>query len=252
MKRYKNPPIEEAICDIQFAPGTDWDPTVPGRLFEKLKGTYNEKPRQQQFVEAKLQSATSEGNPSVSLQHRFGKTRVQLSAENGTRLVGIGEDQLSIHMLRPYTKWENFRPRIIEALNAYRDTVSPEGVNRIGLRYINRIVLPEENPELGDYFTIPPKFPPVETPIRQLAFFNRKEAEYLDKPIRIVVTFADVDAKPSEKASVLLDLDIIWIRKEDPLSLVDALEVLDDMKVRHRQVFELLIKDKTRSLFDVG
>jgi uncharacterized protein (TIGR04255 family) len=116
---------------------------------------------------------------------------VQLVAEKGTRLVGIGEDQLTVHMLRPYSKWEDFRPRIVQAIEAYRDTVNPEGVNRIGLRYINRIAVPEENPELGDYFTIPPKFPAVEPATKVLAFFNRKEVEYIDKPIRIVVTFAD-------------------------------------------------------------
>ncbi|MBV8265707.1 MAG: TIGR04255 family protein, partial [Planctomycetaceae bacterium] len=76
-RRYKNPPIEEAVCDFQFAPGTDWDPTMPGLLYEKLRDTYNEKPRQQQLIEAQVQGVNSEGSPSVSFQHRFGKTRVQ-------------------------------------------------------------------------------------------------------------------------------------------------------------------------------
>jgi uncharacterized protein (TIGR04255 family) len=108
-RRYEKPPIEEAVCDIQFAPGTDWDPTLPGRLFEKLKDTYNEKPRQLQIVESQLQSVAAEGSASTLLHH-FGKMRVQLLAEKGTRIVGISQDQLSVHMLRPYTQWEDFRP----------------------------------------------------------------------------------------------------------------------------------------------
>ena len=140
-RRYKNPPIEEAVCDFQFAPRSDWDPTLPGLLYEKLRGTYNEKPRQQQFVEAQVQGTIAEGNPSVSLKQRFGNPRVQLLAEKGTRIIGIGTDQLSVHMLRPYTKWEEFQPRIMQALDAYREVASPEGVTRLGLRYINRIVI---------------------------------------------------------------------------------------------------------------
>lgn len=249
-RRYKNPPIEEAVCDFQFAPGTDWDPTMPGRLFEKLKGTYNEKPREQQFVEAQVQSATAKGNPTVSLQHRFGKTRVQLVAEKGTRLVGISEDQLSVHMLRPYTMWEDFRPRIMQALGAYREIATPEGMTRLGLRYINRIAINQSEPNLEDYFQIPPKFPKVDPPTRILAFFNRKETEFLDKPIRIIVTFADVEPRQSESSSYLLDIDIIWIRTDDPIPLDEIPEVMEDMKNRHRDVFESLVTDTSRRLFD--
>jgi uncharacterized protein (TIGR04255 family) len=246
--RYKKPPIEEAVCDIQFAPGTDWDPTMPGRLFELLKGTYGEKPRQQHLVESQLQSPTVEGSPM--LQHRLGKMRVQLLAEKGTRIVGISQDQLSVHMLRPYTKWEDFRPRIMAAMEAYREIASPEGVTRFGLRYINRIAFNESDPDLEKYFKIPPRFPKVEPATKILAFFNRKESEYLDKPIRIVVTFADVDPQQSERASYILDLDIIWMRADDPIPFDELPEVMEDMKARHRQVFESLITDETRKMFD--
>lgn len=158
---YRKPPIEEAVCDIQFAPSTEWDPTMPGRIYEKLKSTYNEKPRQQRVVEAQIQGAIAEGSPSVSFHQRFGKSRVQLLAEKGTRIVGVGPDQLSVHMLRPYTGWEKFCPRIWEALEAYRQVAEPEAVTRIGLRYINRISFEEPTPDLPHYFTIPPKLPDV-------------------------------------------------------------------------------------------
>jgi uncharacterized protein (TIGR04255 family) len=223
---------------------------MPGRIYEKLKGTYNEKPRQRQLIEAQVQGANADGTPSVSLQHRFGKTRVQLMAEKGTKIVGVGADQLSIHMLRPYTEWEDFRPRIWEALRAYREVAEPEGISRVGLRYINRISLDEAAPDLGKYFTIPPRFPEAEPPTRMLAFFNRKEAEFLDKPIRIVITFADLEPKAPDQSAYLLDIDTIWITTDAPIPL-DAVEtVLEDMKVRHRQVFESLITDESRRLFD--
>jgi uncharacterized protein (TIGR04255 family) len=249
-RKYRKPPIEEAVCDLQFAPGTEWDPTMPGRIYERLKGTYNEKPRQQQVVEAQLQGASAEGSPSVSLQHRFGKTRVQLLAEKGTRIVGIGPEQLSVHMLRPYTEWEDFRPRIWEALNAYREVAEPEAIARVGLRYINRITLEGKSPDLSRYFTIPPRFPEVDPATRMLAFFNRKEVEYLDRPIRVVVTFADIESPTPDDSSYLLDIDIIWIAADAPIPLGEINVIMEELKARHRKVFESLVTDESRRLFD--
>jgi uncharacterized protein (TIGR04255 family) len=171
-------------------------------------------------------------------------------AEKGTRIVGVGPDQLSIHMLRPYTGWDTFRPRIHQALAAYRKIANPEGIARIGLRYINRITINSGDPDLKNYFTIPPRFPETATRTRILGFFNRKESEFLDKPIRIIVTFADMEPRLPDSSSYLLDIDTIWIRAEDPISLDGIEEPLEDMKTRHREVFESLITDATRELFD--
>jgi len=249
-RKYRNPPIEEAVCDIQFAPAADWDPTMPGRLYEKLKEIYNEKPRPQQVVELPVLGTNAEGKPSAPSAHGLFKQRVQLLAENGTRIVGVSADQLSVHMLRPYTNWEEFRPRIMRALGAYREIASPEGVTRIGLRYINRITIGLDNPDLGQYFTIPPKFPDVDPPTRVLGFFNRKEAEFIDKPIRIVITFTNLERKQPGGLSYLLDIDVIWIRPDDPFPLDEIEGAIEDIKIRHRQVFESLITDESRKLFD--
>ena len=176
-----------------------------------LKGAYGEKPRLQQLVEAQLQGGI-EGQSSISMQQKVGKQRVQFLGEGGTRIVGVGADQLSVHMLRPYTGWESFRPQIHQALDAYRSIAEPEGITRIGLRYINKISIKAPHDDLTPYFTIPPKFPEIDSTTRLLAFFNRKEAAVSDRPIRIVVTFADMESAPSP--SYLLDLDIIWISPE--------------------------------------
>ena len=172
------------------------------------------------------------------------------AAEKGTRIVGIGPEQLSVHMLRPYTEWEDFRPRIWQALEAYREIAEPEGIARVGLRYINRIALEGRSPDLSQYFTIPPRFPEVDPATRMLAFFNRKEVEYLDQPIRVVVTFADMEPPSPDQSAYLLDIDIIWIANDAPIPLADIEGVIEDLKTRHRKVFESLVTDESRRLFD--
>ena len=124
--------------------------------------------------------------------------RVQLLGDEGTRIVGVSADHLSVHMLRPYTNWEDFRPRILSAVDAYKKIARPEGINRFGLRYVNRITIDTETPDLGLYFSEPPIFPVFKHPARMTGFLERKEATFSDKPIRAVVTFADTGVKPAK------------------------------------------------------
>ena len=175
---------------------------------------------------------------------------MQLLGEKGTRIVAVGPDRLSVHMLKPYTGWDSYRPRIFQALDAYRQISIADSIMRLGLRYINRIDIESKEPVLENYFEITPKSPPTKIPIHMLGFFNRKEWEFTDKPIRVVVTFTDVQNDHPDVSSYLLDIDIIWFRAEEPIPLDEMAEPLDLMKVRHREVFESLITDDTRKLFD--
>lgn len=39
-RQYRNLPIEEAVCEFRFAPGSAWNLTVPGLFYEKIKDFY--------------------------------------------------------------------------------------------------------------------------------------------------------------------------------------------------------------------
>ena len=55
-RRYRNPPIEEALCEFRFPPEQDWDPTIPGKLQTKFGDEYTGKPREQRVVEVGLEA----------------------------------------------------------------------------------------------------------------------------------------------------------------------------------------------------
>src|SRR5258708_2525420 len=54
-RQYRNPPIEEAICEFGFAPGLEADVTFPGLFREKIKHQYPGKPRLQQAFQAQFE-----------------------------------------------------------------------------------------------------------------------------------------------------------------------------------------------------
>jgi uncharacterized protein (TIGR04255 family) len=248
-RKYRNPPIEEALCEFRFAPSQDWDPTVPGRFHEKIRDMYPAKPREQRVVEAGFQVSAQSADSAMQLKH--GIAKVQFPTTDGKRLVAVGPDVMSVHVLRPYPGWhEDFRSRIERALQAYNETTAPKGVKQIGLRYINQIVIAADTIELEDYFTTPPQTPD-RFPKRQAAIFSRIESIYTDDPIRLVFTFATV--KPPEgKLAFLLDLDLVWSWSDQPLALDDVMEKVETLRHRERDAFEALITERTREVFDAG
>lgn len=251
-RRYKNPPIEEALCEFRFAPGQEWDLTLPGKLHTAIQLEYPGKPRQQNVVEAIL---SSEPGQPTKMEMREGPTRVHLLTANGTRIVGIGQDVLSIHILRPYqdpqnpdnSGWAEFRPRIVKALESYWKVSKPKGILRIDIRYINKIVIPEKKATIEEYFNWQaPSRKGIPKNVKR--FINRFEYQYEDD-VLLRLTHASADRPSAESAAFILDLEVVW-KTENAVDKATAIGKLEDLRAKERTAFEAIITDKTRSLFD--
>ncbi len=250
-RRYKNPPIEEALCEFRFRPDQDWDLTFPGKLHAKLSDEYAGKPRQQTVVEVGLEAQA--GRPS-KLKYDEGLAKVLLITENGKRMIGIGQDVLSVHILRPYhdplcpghSGWDEFHPRISAALDAYWEVAEPIGVCRIGIRYINKIVIPQETVKVENYLRC--ALPEIsELPNSLNNFVSRVEYAYPDG-VHLILSQGSVDA-PKERVGFLLDLDVIW-ESTEPIARDEALTKAGALRTREREAFETVITDKAREVFN--
>ncbi len=250
-RRYKNPPIEEAVCEIGFDPGKDWDLTVPGKLQMVLGEEFSGKPEEKNILQVELKF---EEQKRPQLQYGEALAKVQLATEDGKRLVAVGPDVLSVHMLRPYQRsadpstsgWDEFRPLISRALNSYWQVSEPKGVSRIGIRYINKFVLPHgENVE--EYLKSA-KFQVEGLPNEPLHFMNRVEYAYEDNT-RLLMTQALINMAENNKEYVL-DLDVIQTY-ESSIQKNETLEIAKNLRDRERSAFESIITDKARELFDV-
>ncbi len=249
---YRNPPVEEALCEFRFEPGRDWNLTIPGRLQAVLGEAYSGRPREQRAIEVDL--GLGSGPPS-GLQFRQGLAKVQLVTADGKRSVGVGKDSLSVHMLRPYQRqceesragWDEFKLRISEALDAYWKVARPKGVRRVGVRYINKLVIPSGSIELEDYLVCGL---PHTTALPETAsnFVSRVEYAFPGS-VRLILTLGTVPASREGVQELLVDIDVI---REDaePLDRRQAISAVEELRARERMVFESVITDKARRLFD--
>lgn len=244
-RQYRNPPISEALCEFRFAPGARWNATIPGHIHQELAKDYEGDPQNHTGYRVELQ-ASDGAAPSPVVREEA--TRVQLPSADGSRMVGIAPHSLSVHVFRPYPGWEKFRPKIEKALKAYVSVARPKGINRLGVRYVNRILVPRDGADARHYIGTAPS-PGGSLADRLAAFFNRLEY-WLEDATKLLVTSGTIEA-PSGKTGFLLDIDAI--REGPPMVTVeDAMRVVDLLRDHERTAFEELITEQSRELFDAA
>jgi len=238
-RQYKNPPIEEAVCEFTFASSAQqFDLTVPGRLkVHPLMKEYSGEPQTQN-----IQVISPNQLPIFEF-------RVQLPTGDGRRLVSLRRNTLAISVLRPYDGWPNFKPRIESVLDAFFDAISQFTVTRIGVKYVNRIIVPMAGAHPARVLTAPPS----EDKILDACLTNFTQfAEFVrtDK-VKVLLTQATLQPVAQDKTEILLDVDTIW--DHQPLS--DRNEIFNMVEKLHEvegATFERLITDEARRLFDAG
>ncbi|MCY4308916.1 MAG: TIGR04255 family protein [Rhodobacteraceae bacterium] len=198
------------------------------------------------------------GQPNQSINSKTKKelNRVELVNDGGNRLIGVGKDNLSIHMLRPYLDlskfeiggWEEFDKRIKNALEAYKKLSEREQINRVSVRYINKIVIPAEFVRLEEYLKC--TLLQIEgLPQNYSDFFNSSEYNY-DENHSLILTYASLPSSTSNQKECLLDLDVIWHHDTNPIDKNGILKIITNLHHYAGIAFESVVTDKARELFN--
>ncbi|MGB8982655.1 MAG: TIGR04255 family protein [Anaerolineales bacterium] len=259
MPKYKNAPIEEAMCEFTFATegvAAQWDLTLPGRVQQHhaLKDVYNAPSRQQQVQQFVADQTEPNATTNISLSSAL--LRVLIPTTNNKAVLGIGSNTLSISSLRDYEGWTAFRPRISTALGAYEEVAKPQEITRINLKYINRIIAPKpEAITASEYLDdiSPYREAKIETTGELLkasltAYHYRKEYTSQNN-VKIFVTQATLQPADPKNSEFLLDIETVWDRQ--PITdFVEAMEKVELLHAMEGAIFESFITDAARSLFN--
>lgn len=246
-KNYHNPPIEEAICEFTFGAQETgkFDFTLPGKLqsHPNLKDEYDGEVRTQN-----VQKITANQNePGISVHDSI--SRIQLPTIDGKRLISVGSNTLGVSVLKPYEGWDDFKTRIRKALEAYYEVAKPSFLTRIGIRYINRIVISQAGVDPKRYLTNILTSDP-ETKQMLTNFLYRSEYLNEDKT-KIIVTQATLRPINDETTEYLIDIDSIW--DHTPVEEIDKImEIAESLHISEGEAFERTITDASRRLFDAG
>lgn len=243
-RRYRKPPVIEALCEIYFADSA-WDETVPGAFYERVKGDFPQK-RQREIQQAEIALSPSEAKAGVRRLPPW----MQFVSDEKHRMIQIAQDLLVVNQLHPYPHFEEWKPEVDRALSIYRELAQPKKVGRLGLRYINRVVIPGEWVRMEDYFTIYPNLPPGLGDTHGSCLV-RVEVPQAEQGHTVLITFGTApQQRPVQPEQIfMLDLyDILQIEK--PLEEVDLREQIQRAHNNVVTAFEGSITDRLREMFE--
>jgi len=247
-REFKNPPIKEAIIDIQVS--------APKLNVEHLK-----------LVEEMEGKGFSDCKPIFSQEFKFKSENGKLVSDGDLERALLGfrfddEDEGYVAQFRlngftfskigDYKGWDEFREKAIEAWASYRNVVGDPKFTRLAVRFINILVLPKGeggNVDLDQYLVNSPKVPNG-LPDILTNFFSKVDVRVDDPGCIAVVTQAPAQ-EPQSSANVPVALDIdVYRSKLGEYTEREAWEFLEKLRGIKNRAFLGSITEKTMELID--
>lgn len=236
---YNNAPIVEALVEFRFG-SEQWDWTIPGLVYERVRKDFPEK-RQQNVLEVEMRAEASE----IAHNIKGGTARMQFYNKEQTSLIQLGPDLLTVNFLKPYPTWSQFQEVLWRIFDVYLEEAEPESVKRIGVRYINRIEIPEKHPVFQDYFRVFPTIPVVDG---ISDFLMQVQIPFWDDGGILRLIMGSDPNQDSETSSFILDLDFFT---SEPIVSIDQVQAwTEKAHSQIERIFESCITDQARELFD--
>jgi uncharacterized protein (TIGR04255 family) len=237
-KRYKSPPIKEAIFTVAFK-----EP-----LSDEIIDSFKDKP----FIKSKFVFETQRpgvvikisDNSDTKVSHR--ESGYLLKGEN--TLLRVNPTQISYHILSKYDSWETAIEEMNNIWNEFKTASPSPTINQIAVRYINQILLPTGS-NVIEYFKLLPSVPQgFGTKINN--FFLQINTTDIENKLNGVITETFLPPNQTEGVSFLLDINV----SKNIQCLPDSQEIwetFDKIRTFKNKLFVSCITEKTELLFNV-
>jgi uncharacterized protein (TIGR04255 family) len=240
---YRRPPITEAVVEVRFADLIDMDQVekIKDRL---VNDEYSGLPQVVQNI-----SFTTTLDNQTSSKVEFAGYR--LSSADATHVVLFGRQNISYSRLAPYSGWEEFIGRARQNWATWRRIAGWHEVARIGVRYINRIDVPnpdEKAVPIDDYLVFRPVFPQFDGWQGVDSFAINGAIAIANTPFKVILNAGSTPSPLVRTVSFLLDIDI---SQEGNLPRNDdgLWALIDEVRVHKNRIFEASVTDLSRKLF---
>jgi uncharacterized protein (TIGR04255 family) len=246
MQNYAFPPITEAVIEIRM--NNNVDPDDLKKIAAKLNKDFYPDKKENIEINFSLEFNPISGNQSSQVKPK--PTGYRLASTDQSDIAIIAPQSLTISRLPPYPGWEKFYERLASAWKVWKRVTKIQDINRIGIRYINRIDIPTvelKNINVADYLNFyanVPVFP--ENPMTEYfiqitkptsnPLWTANIASFIHQPVLL------------GKTSLVLDVDIYSTDKL-PLNDEQLMSRLFEARELKNQVFKQCITVKTEELF---
>lgn len=236
--KYRRPPITEAVIELRVEGALSREDV--DKVQKRLSAEYPFS-QQGQVVDVEV------GQSSAKIQQQFQNYR--LSSTDGADVVLLTSSSIATARLAPYEGWENFISRAKTNWDLWKRTVGFRKLTRLGVRYINRLDIPEPESQrirLSNYVNVFPQLPNIGIP--GIANFAMNVVSPLGKDdCKLILNVGVVPSPLVKTASFVLDLDVS--REPPPSNEQELWALVDRIRNYKNAIFEGAITDATRQLF---
>lgn len=247
-KTYKNPPLLEAVCEFIFVVEGSFTPEKVGAFYDEIKSSF---PKQKKGKMNKLEFHIDTEKTPAENQKNINQDYYEFDqyfSEDDKYFVQLDGGRVSIHRIKPYTSWNEFFPLIQTVHNAYINHFQPKTIGRIGIRYVNEMVLPSKDFIFSEYFLVEASIPSLAVNSRQSIFLGSIYEQGNGKDA-LKVQFTDKQQNNPEQKAFVLDLDYFLTK---PVVKLDELDQwLNEAHNNLENVFEGILTDKSKDIFNI-
>lgn len=242
---FPNSPITEAIFDIRAKLPDGSDLNIFQNFQEKIKDRFEDRKTRHHFqAEIKLVPGKDESAPVIPRGKADGYL---FRSANENKIVQARLDGFTFNKLKPYENWKNFYGEARSLWELYKKIINPIRVDRIGLRYINRIEMPIPFADFNEYILTNPHVAP-ELPQALSHFFMRIEIpnDEIGALALIILTIQ----KPNElnKLPLIFDIDVFKnANYSDEMS--EMWGDFNNLRNFKNEIFFNSLTDKAKELF---
>jgi len=188
----------------------------------------------QQFIQEHVVTKRGEGPPEMRVNQ--GPGAMQFLSDDEKQLIQFRPNGFSFNRLAPYRSLDDYFSEIEAGWRAFLNLVQPVMVRKIGIRMINRIMLPMDGGRLdfGEFLTISPRLPDTGSPLGFLGFLDQQMALDRDTGNRANI-IKTTELPQGDKLPLILDIDVFHpceSRPDDWSAMRDRLDSLRSLKNR--------------------
>jgi uncharacterized protein (TIGR04255 family) len=241
-QRYAAPPIIEAVVELRLkAPLAT---AAVAKMAKRYVSAYDQH-QETGEVDFRVRLEGGKVEPTVSAPrpvHLF-------SSRDQTDRLRIETTKLHWSKFPPYEGWPEFLERIVRDTDRLPKGMSFPALERIGVRYRNRIDVPGDPGHIfryEEYLSVNIDLPPLLDPNNAYAW--RIEKLFSDRNLGATVMSGLMQPELPDTIAVLLDIDV-GAKDDLPSSKDDLVEKLNAMRILKNQIFEACVTDKARASF---
>lgn len=233
---YLNAPIREAVLDIRVSGLDNKNFEDFDNLYNSIKEDFPNK-RRMNTLQA---SISIDNNANDEIVSNF--QGVIFSTEKQNRQVQFRRDGFTYNFLAPYTNWNELKTESQRLWNLYLNKFPEIKIERMALRYINRIAVPIPFNNIEEFVVNTPPIPKV-LPQVYKSFFSQIEVPCDDNGCTTLIN-TTIETPSSKEVPIILDIDVFKLVEEN--FNFDDFDYIRNVK---NSIFESCITDKTRKLF---